>query len=73
MNCTAVIPARYASQRLPGKLLLPLGGKPIIQHVWERARRCPVVDEVIVATDDARIVEAVQYAAELLKKEAEQA
>ncbi|HOB53090.1 MAG TPA: 3-deoxy-manno-octulosonate cytidylyltransferase [Acidobacteriota bacterium] len=59
MNCTAVIPARYASQRLPGKLLLPLGGKPIIQHVWERARRCPVVDEVIVATDDARIVEAV--------------
>jgi 3-deoxy-manno-octulosonate cytidylyltransferase (CMP-KDO synthetase) len=59
MNCTAVIPARYASQRLPGKLLLPLAGKPIIQHVWERAGSCPVVDEVIVATDDARIAEAV--------------
>ena len=57
---TAVIPARYASTRLPGKVLLDRTGKPLIQHVFENVRRARQVDRVIVATDDERIVEAVQ-------------
>ncbi|MCH8261057.1 MAG: 3-deoxy-manno-octulosonate cytidylyltransferase [Planctomycetes bacterium] len=56
----AVIPARYASTRLPGKVLLDRTGKPLIQHVFENVRRARLVDRVIVATDDQRIVEAVQ-------------
>lgn len=47
----AVIPARLASTRLPGKVLLPLLGKPMLQWVVEAALRCPQLDEVIVATD----------------------
>ena len=54
----AVIPARYASTRLPGKPLLDLGGKPMIQHVYERAVRAQV-DRVLVATDDRRIRDVV--------------
>ena len=54
----AVIPARHASTRLPGKPLLDLAGKPMIQHVYERAARAQV-DAVLVATDDRRILEAV--------------
>jgi 3-deoxy-manno-octulosonate cytidylyltransferase (CMP-KDO synthetase) len=53
-----VIPARYASTRLPGKPLLDIGGRPMIQHVVERACASGA-DEVLVATDDARIVAAV--------------
>jgi len=52
-----VIPARYASERLPGKPLLPLAGKPMLAHVWERARQSAAA-EVIIATDDERIAEA---------------
>jgi 3-deoxy-manno-octulosonate cytidylyltransferase (CMP-KDO synthetase) len=54
-----VIPARYASSRFPGKALAELGGKPMVQHVVERAARATLLDEVLVATDDARIAEAV--------------
>lgn len=54
-----VIPARFDSSRLPGKPLLDLGGKPMIRHVYERASLAQV-DTVMVATDDARIFEAVQ-------------
>ena len=53
-----VIPARYASTRLPGKPLLPIAGKPLVQHVWERCLRAKGVKRVIVATDDMRIAEA---------------
>lgn len=56
----AVIPARYASSRLPGKPLAPIAGKPMIQHVVERASQARLVDDVIVATDDGRILEAVR-------------
>lgn len=56
----AVIPARYASSRLPGKPLLMLAGKPMVQHVYERVSRARSVQRVIVATDDERIVEAVR-------------
>lgn len=59
MNVLAVIPARYASSRLPGKPLLPLCGKPMIRHVWERVRRAASVSRVLVATDDERILRAV--------------
>lgn len=55
----AIIPARYSSVRLPGKMLLPIAGKPLILHTVERARESATVDEVIVATDDQRIFDAV--------------
>ncbi|MBU3665155.1 MAG: 3-deoxy-manno-octulosonate cytidylyltransferase [Chthoniobacterales bacterium] len=55
---TAIIPARWASTRFPGKPLVELHGKPLVQHVWERARRAKCVDHVIIATDDMRIAEA---------------
>lgn len=54
-----VIPSRYASTRLPGKPLVPLAGKPMVQHVYERAKQAQTVHRVIVATDDQRIVDAV--------------
>jgi 3-deoxy-manno-octulosonate cytidylyltransferase (CMP-KDO synthetase) len=54
-----VIPARYASTRLPGKALLPMAGKPMIQWVYERAGKSRA-SEIIVATDDARISSAAQ-------------
>jgi len=60
MNTLAVIPARYGSTRLPGKALISLGGKPMIQRVWERVRQASLVSNVVVATDDERIRTAVQ-------------
>jgi 3-deoxy-manno-octulosonate cytidylyltransferase (CMP-KDO synthetase) len=54
-----VIPARFGSTRLPGKPLVSFAGKPMIQHVYDRARRAQTVDEVLVATDDQRIMDAV--------------
>lgn len=54
-----MIPARYASTRLPGKPLIDLCGKPMIQRVVERASRASLLSEVIVATDDQRIFDAV--------------
>ncbi|MCH8500507.1 MAG: 3-deoxy-manno-octulosonate cytidylyltransferase [Aliidiomarina sp.] len=59
MSFTVVIPARYASTRLPGKPLADIGGKSMIQHVYERAIRSGAA-EVIVATDDDRILAAVK-------------
>ncbi|MHB0776934.1 3-deoxy-manno-octulosonate cytidylyltransferase [Halomonas sp. WWR20] len=53
-----VIPARYASSRLPGKPLLDIAGKPMVAHVWERARGSGA-SRVVVATDDARIEAAL--------------
>jgi 3-deoxy-manno-octulosonate cytidylyltransferase (CMP-KDO synthetase) len=55
-----VIPARWASTRLPGKALVPICGKPLIQWVLERTRQARLLDEVIVATDDDRIRVAVE-------------
>jgi 3-deoxy-manno-octulosonate cytidylyltransferase (CMP-KDO synthetase) len=60
MEIVAVIPARFASTRLPGKPLLSETGRPLIQHVVEAARKAKRLDRVIVATDDARIAEAVR-------------
>lgn len=50
-----VIPARYASQRLPGKMLLDLAGQPLLQHVWQRATES-TAESVVIATDDERIL-----------------
>ena len=60
MNVVCIIPARYASTRLPGKPLLDIAGKPMIQHVVERVRQARRASRVIVATDDARIFAAVE-------------
>lgn len=59
MKAAIIIPARYASTRLPGKPLLGETGKPLIQHVYENARKVEQAPAVIVATDDARIFDAV--------------
>ncbi|MEZ5290301.1 MAG: 3-deoxy-manno-octulosonate cytidylyltransferase [Vicinamibacterales bacterium] len=54
-----IVPARYHSSRLPGKPLAPIDGRPMVEHVYRRAAQASV-DAVIVATDDDRIVEAVE-------------
>lgn len=59
MKAIGVIPARYGSTRLPGKALALLNGVPLIQHVYEQARQAKRLSEVLVATDDERIRQAV--------------
>ena len=54
----AILPARWGSTRFPGKPLHLIGGKPLIQHVWERTLRAKSISQVIIATDDLRIAEA---------------
>lgn len=60
MKKIAIIPARYASTRFPGKPLVDIKGKPMVQHVYDTAVASGIFDKVIVATDDARIVNAVE-------------
>jgi len=55
MNILGIIPARYASSRFPGKPLVDIAGKSMIQRVYEQAKKCIHLSEVIVATDDERI------------------
>lgn len=55
-----VIPARYASTRFPGKVLAPLAGRPMLEHVWRRARAARRIDRLVVATEDARVVRATE-------------
>ncbi|HOJ78687.1 MAG TPA: 3-deoxy-manno-octulosonate cytidylyltransferase [Bacillota bacterium] len=59
MKILGVIPARYHSTRLPGKPLLKIGDKPMIQWVYEAVQKAKLLDEILVATDDQRIYEAV--------------
>jgi 3-deoxy-manno-octulosonate cytidylyltransferase (CMP-KDO synthetase) len=59
MEIVGVIPARFGSTRLPGKALLSQTGRPLIQHVFEAARRAQSLQRIIVATDDSRIAQAV--------------
>ena len=60
MGITVIIPARYASTRLPGKPLLAETGKPLIRHVVESVSRSNRAERIVVATDDERILEAVR-------------
>ena len=60
MAVVAIIPARYGSTRFPGKPLAKIGGKPMIQRVYESASRAGGLDRLLVATDDPRILEAVR-------------
>ncbi len=60
MAIVAIIPARFGSTRLPGKPLSDIHGRPMIQHVYERARQARSVDRVLVATEDRRIADAVR-------------
>jgi 3-deoxy-manno-octulosonate cytidylyltransferase (CMP-KDO synthetase) len=60
MSVVAIIPARYGSTRLPGKPLADIGGKPMIQHVYESASKARELDRVVVATDDRRVEQAVK-------------
>ncbi|HEY9001519.1 MAG TPA: 3-deoxy-manno-octulosonate cytidylyltransferase [Mucilaginibacter sp.] len=59
MHILGIIPARYASTRFPGKPLVDIAGKSMIQRVYEQAKKCSQLSEVIVATDDDRIFEHV--------------
>lgn len=60
MKAAIIIPARYASTRLPGKMLLEAAGKPLIQHTCELARLAKRASQIIIATDDERIVKAAR-------------
>ena len=59
-NIVAIIPARFASTRLEGKLLLPINGKPLILHTLEQAKKAKHINRVIVATDDERIRKIIE-------------
>ncbi|MGM0759040.1 MAG: 3-deoxy-manno-octulosonate cytidylyltransferase [Thermodesulfobacteriota bacterium] len=58
--CTAIIPARYASSRFPGKPLTPILGRPMFWHVVQRTRSCPYIHHTYLATDDSRIAKAAE-------------
>ncbi|MHB9134019.1 MAG: 3-deoxy-manno-octulosonate cytidylyltransferase [Armatimonadota bacterium] len=60
MSIVGIIPARYASTRFPGKPLAEIAGRPMIQYVYERACHAKLLEEVLVATDDKRIFDAVR-------------
>lgn len=60
MKTLGIIPARYASTRFPGKPLVKIQGIPMIQHVYQRAKQTSSLQKVVVATDDKRILQAVQ-------------
>jgi len=59
-HVVGVIPARYASQRLPGKPLVDLLGKPMVQRVYEQARKATLLNRILVATDDRRVADVVR-------------
>ncbi|MBS1789135.1 MAG: 3-deoxy-manno-octulosonate cytidylyltransferase [Acidobacteria bacterium] len=64
LKVVAIIPARYASTRLPGKPILDIGGKPMVVRVAERARQVAAINRIIIATDDQRIFDAVMATGE---------
>lgn len=60
MDVVGVIPARFSSTRFEGKVLADILGKPMLQHVWERARQAKFLDDLIIACDDERVAEAAK-------------
>ena len=60
MTAIGVIPARWSSTRLPGKILADIAGKPMLQHVWERAKKAAKLSDVIVACDESHVYEVAR-------------
>lgn len=60
MKTVGIIPARWASQRFEGKVLADIKGKPMLQHVWERASECATLNDLVIACDDERVFTAAQ-------------
>jgi 3-deoxy-manno-octulosonate cytidylyltransferase (CMP-KDO synthetase) len=60
MNCIGIIPARFGATRFEGKVLANLLGKPVLQHVWEQAKKSKMLDDLIIACDDERIEKRCQ-------------
>jgi 3-deoxy-manno-octulosonate cytidylyltransferase (CMP-KDO synthetase) len=60
MNIVGIIPARFASTRLMGKLLANIGGKPLIQHTYESIKKSKLMNDVIIAVDDEKLYEVVR-------------
>jgi len=60
MKAIGVIPARWASTRFPGKVLAEIHGKPMIQYVWQQARKAKLLNDVIIACDDDRVFRVVE-------------
>jgi 3-deoxy-manno-octulosonate cytidylyltransferase (CMP-KDO synthetase) len=60
MDVIGIIPARYSSTRFQGKVLADILGKPMIQHVWERAKQAAALDDLIIACDDERVARVAE-------------
>jgi len=60
MNVIGVVPARYQSTRFSGKVLVDILGKPMLQHVWERAKQALLLEDLIIACDDERVAEVAR-------------
>ncbi len=60
MKAMGVIPARWASTRFEGKMLAVLNGRPLIEHVWRQAKRCHVLEDILIACDDDRILKTAR-------------
>ncbi|MFA5069623.1 MAG: 3-deoxy-manno-octulosonate cytidylyltransferase [Candidatus Omnitrophota bacterium] len=60
MTSVGIIPARYGASRFEGKVIANIGGKTMIQHVWERAKKAHSLDDLIIAADDDRIIKVVE-------------
>lgn len=60
MKVIGVIPARFHSTRFAGKVLADLGGKPVVQYVWESAKRSRILDDLVIAADDERIIKTAE-------------
>ena len=72
MNIIGIIPARFTSTRLMGKLLANIGGKPLIQHTYEQVKKSKLMNDVIIAVDDEKLLKVVRgfgAKAELTPKE----
>jgi len=60
MKVMGIIPARFSSTRFAGKILADLGGKPVVQHVWENAKKSKMLEDLVIAADDDRIIKAAE-------------
>ena len=61
MKVIGIIPARFHSTRFAGKVLADLGGKPVVQHVWENSKRSKMLEDLVIAADDERIITEAEH------------